>query len=276
MVSYTTLALALGVFIAVSGPKDIHRYARMGGRLVGRTVGFVKTTKGEFDGVMGKSQMSEVHKELKEAMAQLNAIRYEIRSGLSFTGSPPVREVYPEESATASHSTTTSTVTSQTVTTTTTATASSQDASSHQGFDVAAQNLASATASQVTATTSASSDHHGLLSSQMLRKQFYDQEMQQNSKPGVDFVKMEVNHSIAARRPQSAPDKEVDVIPVSAAIAKLIPERTGPTTGSDIMLEAIEEMKVASHALVVMKQYAVNLSQQQPEQDQHQQDQQQQ
>ncbi|KAL6293626.1 hypothetical protein ACE6H2_001768 [Prunus campanulata] len=50
------------------------------GRLVGRSIGYVQLARGPFDNVMQQSQARQVHKELQDAFAQLESIRYEVRS----------------------------------------------------------------------------------------------------------------------------------------------------------------------------------------------------
>lgn len=79
-ISYGQLLVLLGASTILIGPKDLPRVARSAGRLVGRGVGYLQLARGQFDNVMHKSQVSQVHKEVQDAMAQLQAIRYEIRS----------------------------------------------------------------------------------------------------------------------------------------------------------------------------------------------------
>lgn len=68
------------VFNGVVGPKDLPRIARMAGRLTGRSIGYVQLARGQFDNVMQQSQARQVQKELQDALAQLDSIRYEVRS----------------------------------------------------------------------------------------------------------------------------------------------------------------------------------------------------
>ncbi|ONK63250.1 uncharacterized protein A4U43_C07F12930 [Asparagus officinalis] len=79
-ISYGELFLIVGATAALIGPKDLPVIARTAGRLVGRAIGYVQMARGQFDNVMQHSQASQVHKELQDTMAQLEAIRYEIRS----------------------------------------------------------------------------------------------------------------------------------------------------------------------------------------------------
>ncbi|XP_024927367.2 uncharacterized protein LOC107413162 isoform X2 [Ziziphus jujuba] len=79
-ISYGELFLLIGATAALVGPKDLPIIARTVGRLAGRAIGYVQLARGQFDNVMQQSQARQVHKELQDTMAQLEAIRYEIRS----------------------------------------------------------------------------------------------------------------------------------------------------------------------------------------------------
>ncbi|XP_010246320.1 PREDICTED: transcription factor UNE12-like isoform X2 [Nelumbo nucifera] len=61
-------------------PKDLPVIARTAGRLAGRAIGYVQLARGQFENVLQQSQARQVHKELQDTIAQLEAIRYEIRS----------------------------------------------------------------------------------------------------------------------------------------------------------------------------------------------------
>ncbi|KAI9123934.1 hypothetical protein K1719_005234 [Acacia pycnantha] len=78
--SYGELFLLIGATAALIGPKDLPKIARMAGRLAGRSIGYVQLARGQFDSVMQQTQARQVHKELQDTMAQLDAIRHEIRS----------------------------------------------------------------------------------------------------------------------------------------------------------------------------------------------------
>ncbi|BBN67509.1 hypothetical protein Prudu_101S000200, partial [Prunus dulcis] len=79
-ISYGELFLLIGATAALIGPKDLPRIARTAGRLAGRSIGYVQLARGQFDNVMQQSQARQVHKELQDALAQLESIRYEVRS----------------------------------------------------------------------------------------------------------------------------------------------------------------------------------------------------
>uniref|UniRef100_A0A1D1Y380 Sec-independent protein translocase protein TatB n=1 Tax=Anthurium amnicola TaxID=1678845 RepID=A0A1D1Y380_9ARAE len=87
--SYGEIFLLLGATAALIGPKDLPVISRTAGRLAGRAIGYVQLARGQFESVMQQSQVSQVHKELQDTLAQLEAIRYEIR-GISLVNPGPL------------------------------------------------------------------------------------------------------------------------------------------------------------------------------------------
>ncbi|MCD9645565.1 hypothetical protein HAX54_034581 [Datura stramonium] len=88
-ISYGELFLLLGATAALIGPKDLPIIARTAGRFAGRAIGYVQLARGQFESVMQQSQARQVHKELQDTMAQLEAIRHEIRT-ISFMNPGPL------------------------------------------------------------------------------------------------------------------------------------------------------------------------------------------
>ncbi|GFZ19741.1 hypothetical protein Acr_28g0004460 [Actinidia rufa] len=70
-------------------PKDLPILARTAGRLAGRAIGYVQLARGQFDNIMRQNQARQVHKELQDTIAQLEAIRYDIRT-ISFMNPGPM------------------------------------------------------------------------------------------------------------------------------------------------------------------------------------------
>ncbi|XP_042005040.1 sec-independent protein translocase protein TatB-like isoform X2 [Salvia splendens] len=88
-ISYGELFLIVGAAAALIGPKDLPVIARTAGRLAGCAIGYVQVARGQFESVMHQSQARQVHKELQDTMAQLEAIRHEVRS-ISFMNPGPL------------------------------------------------------------------------------------------------------------------------------------------------------------------------------------------
>nr|XP_016457113.1 PREDICTED: sec-independent protein translocase protein TatB-like [Nicotiana tabacum] len=88
-ISYGELFVLLGATAALIGPKDLPIIARTAGRFAGRSIGYVQLARGQFESVMQQSQARQVHKELQDTIAQLEAIRHEIRT-ISFMNPGPM------------------------------------------------------------------------------------------------------------------------------------------------------------------------------------------
>ncbi|CAI9105876.1 OLC1v1004900C2 [Oldenlandia corymbosa var. corymbosa] len=88
-ISYGELFLIIGATAVLIGPKDLPIIARIAGRLAGRAIGYVQVARGQFDNVMQQTQARQVHKELQDTIAQLEAIRHEIRT-ISFINPSPL------------------------------------------------------------------------------------------------------------------------------------------------------------------------------------------
>ena len=111
-----------------TGPKDIVIIGRAAGRLTGKAVGYVQSARGQIDPLLQRSEINkvrnschkfevleimlglqvflwslpalkcrsctyylfQVHKELRETMAQLDAIRHEMRTGISIMNPGPM------------------------------------------------------------------------------------------------------------------------------------------------------------------------------------------
>ncbi|KAH9305070.1 hypothetical protein KI387_009474, partial [Taxus chinensis] len=95
--SYGEVLLILGATIAVVGPKDVPRIARAAGRLAGKAVGYVQSARGQMETILHQSQATQIHKELQDALAQVEAIRHEIRS-VSIMNPGPMTRRFVENS----------------------------------------------------------------------------------------------------------------------------------------------------------------------------------
>ncbi|CAI9116505.1 OLC1v1017670C1 [Oldenlandia corymbosa var. corymbosa] len=90
-ISYGELFLIIGATAVLIGPKDLPIIARTAGRLAGRAIGYVQVARGQFDNFMQQTQARQVHKELQDTIAQLEAIRHEIRTISSINPFPLTR-----------------------------------------------------------------------------------------------------------------------------------------------------------------------------------------
>jgi hypothetical protein len=65
------------------GPKDVPRVARAAGRLAGRAVGSVANLRARVEAAAEGAVLTDVQRDLRDGLTQLNAIRDEIRTGIS-------------------------------------------------------------------------------------------------------------------------------------------------------------------------------------------------
>lgn len=218
-VSYGQLLLLIGAVVAVTGPKDFPRVARIAGRMAGRAIGYVQLARGQFDVIMHQSQAQQVHKELKDTMAQLEAIRHEIRT-VSFMnpGQLTTRLVDNlDQTTAATRSAELVIVTEDSISRRTTPKDSSLTASS--SFHIHNK-----------ATASSSFDIHSKATAY------------------ASLAESSAFNSVSGTSEISDKSGLLSVLPVSAESSGLLPTRKGIVSGSDLVLEAIVEAEVANNA----------------------------
>eukprot|EP00898_Chlorokybus_atmophyticus_P001917 jgi/Chlat1/2726/Chrsp182S08759 len=86
--SFGEVALLLGVGAVVFGQKDLPVIARAAGKVSGRALGYIYRVRQSFDSFAERNQLNELHQELQQGLQQLNAIRDEIRGGVSVVQTP--------------------------------------------------------------------------------------------------------------------------------------------------------------------------------------------
>ncbi|XP_022972971.1 uncharacterized protein LOC111471495 [Cucurbita maxima] len=234
-ISYGELLLLIGATAAFIGPKDLPRIARMAGRMAGKAIGYVQLARGQFDSVMQQTQARQVHKELQDTMAQIDAIRHEIRS-ISFLnpGTLTQRLVDNPELKAAD-----SGVTSDS------ATEKPSVPPTAEGTTPAANILKVAT-SQISIEHSRATTFAKLAESPTIR----------NGSSASFPVATDVEK----------PNDELgvpSVLPVSAENAGMLPKRPVELKGSDIMLEAVLEAEVANSAKEFFSHHQIQTKQEQ-------------
>jgi hypothetical protein len=65
------------------GSKDVPRVARAAGTLAGRAVGTLVNLRARAESAVEGAVLAEVHRDLRDGLTQLHAIRDEIRTGIS-------------------------------------------------------------------------------------------------------------------------------------------------------------------------------------------------
>ncbi|WOL05593.1 hypothetical protein Cni_G14322 [Canna indica] len=199
------LLLILGASAVLFKPKDIPVIARTAGVLVGKAVGYLHLLREQVGSVVQQSEASEVHKELRESLAQVQAIRHEIRS-MSFMNPVPFTRVLdgPENLQ-----------------------------GTGFGFDYKSngENKPISTVSQdLDRTNSASSLHSQAITYTKLAETL-----------NTESASSESSNKVIKHDALDGPT----VLPVSAETLGLLPKRGDEVKGSDIMLQAILQEHVA-------------------------------
>ncbi|KAL6007313.1 hypothetical protein ACLOJK_032810 [Asimina triloba] len=214
-ISYGELFLILGATAALLGPKDLPIMARTAGRLAGRAIGYVQLARGQLDNILQESQANQVHKELQDTMAQLEAIRYEIRTLSIMNPGPLTRQLMDNPDRGSSPKVGKD--------------VAEKLAEEQQARDIAPKDLNAG-------TLSSASLHSQAMAYARLAEVSTRKATSLNS--GGDHEKLD--------------DGSFAVLPVSAESAGLLPNQRSSITddikGSDILLEAIVEADVAKNA----------------------------
>ncbi|XP_037492330.1 sec-independent protein translocase protein TatB isoform X3 [Jatropha curcas] len=223
--SYGEIFLLLGATAALIGPKDLPVIARTAGRLAGRAIGYVQLARGQFESVMQQSQARQVHKELQDTMAQLEAIRHEIRSISILSPGPLTRRLVDNVDNT-SGSNANGICENQDVENTLKVTISQPSSEQRIGGSIA------------TSAFSKASDSCSMHSQATVYARLAEAAAQKTSllDSGADAEKLIDDAGLP------------NVLPVSAESAGMLPKRSDDVKGSDIVLEAVLEAEVAHNA----------------------------
>ncbi|MED6120013.1 hypothetical protein PIB30_017036 [Stylosanthes scabra] len=213
--SYGEILLLIGVTAAVIGPKDLPIIARTAGRLAGRAVGYVQLARGQFDSVMQQTQARQVHKELQDTMAQLDAIRHEIRSVSLINPGPMTRRLVDNLDQ-----------------------MSIPDGNKKPEDVGENKSIPHPTTNSIPTVTK---DSPLLASSNSCNMQSKATSYARLAESAI------VKNGLAASSAENA-ELQNTVLPISAENAGLLPKRSGDVKGSDIVLEAIVEAEVAHNA----------------------------
>nr|XP_043622111.1 sec-independent protein translocase protein TatB [Erigeron canadensis] len=215
--SYGELFLIIGATAALIGPKDLPRIARVAGKLAGRSIGYVQMARGQFDNVMQQSQAKQVHKELQDTIAQLEAIRHEIRT-ISFVNPGPMTRRLVDNITQNPDANGSSDLEKP-----------SDDAPPTPSVPTSVSKVYSIN----TSAGSPSSDMHSQATA-------YSR-LAESAALHSDCTSNEV-------LTQCTDDSGLTVLPVSAQETGLLPNRKADANGSDVMLESILEAEVARNA----------------------------
>nr|XP_010936224.1 uncharacterized protein LOC105055904 isoform X1 [Elaeis guineensis]XP_010936225.1 uncharacterized protein LOC105055904 isoform X1 [Elaeis guineensis]XP_010936226.1 uncharacterized protein LOC105055904 isoform X1 [Elaeis guineensis]XP_010936227.1 uncharacterized protein LOC105055904 isoform X1 [Elaeis guineensis] len=210
-ISYGELFLILGATAALIGPKDLPIIARTAGRLAGRAIGYVQLARGQLETVLQQSQANKVHKELQDTIAQLEAIRYEIRSISIMNPAPFTQRLDGEGPA----------------------------QNNVPGNDIAAKPEGD----RKPVMTIPKDINSSTVSSSLQSQAAVYARLAESA-----AIKTASSASSGHAEKLNADDGHLTILPVSAESTGLLPKHSDEARGSDIMLEAILEAEVACKA----------------------------
>ncbi|XP_022739470.1 uncharacterized protein LOC111291747 isoform X2 [Durio zibethinus] len=279
-ISYGELFLLIAATAALVGPKDLPKIARTVGRLAGRSIGYVQLARGQFDNVMQQTQARQVHKELQDTMAQLDAIRHEIRSLSLMNPGPMTRRLMesPPEPASDSNGTFPTEICEEVKNSADTAkkvhkelqdTMAQPDAIRQEIRSLSLMNPGPMTRRLIESPPEPASDSNAGTfpteiceevknSADTAKKDYNSKSFASTDLHGqaTIYARLAESEAVKAGSARCSIEEEnlnhesVDfsVLPVSAESAGFLPDRKESAKGSDIVLEAVMEAEVARNA----------------------------
>ncbi|CAO2149216.1 unnamed protein product [Urochloa humidicola] len=260
MLGFSTgqLLVILGACSVMMKPSDMVKIARTAGRITGRAVGRLIVARRQLDEILGQSAATQVHKELKDAMTQLDSIRYEVQNLSRFTPGQFNTRQYNTGMAEAG----TSDASDVSVT--------EPEEFRHEIRSIireemesflrtrsdSTQNLAStAEARKVDAT-----DDHTSLNAKDMKAA--DTGLTNLHSQAMTYARLSEAPGLKTGSSLSGNYQEqfkegnglLNVLPISAESAGLLPSRSDGPTGSDLVLEAVLEAEVAENAKFFVSQ----------------------
>jgi len=228
------------------------KIARTAGRMTGRAVGRLIVARRHLDEILGQSAATQVHKELKDAMTQLDSIRYEVQNlsrltpghfntrqqntGMAEAGKSVASDVSvakPEEFRHEIRSIIREEIESfcRTRPDSTQNFASTTDV---RKVDVADDHMSLKSKDMKIAGTGLTNLHSQAMTYARL-----------SEAPGL-----KADSSLSGNYQEQLQENNglLNVLPISAESAGLLPNRSGGPTGSDLVLEAVLEAEVAENA----------------------------
>lgn len=227
------------------------KIARTAGRMTGRAVGRLIVARRQLDEILGQSAATQVHKELKDAMTQLDSIRYEVQNLSRLT--PGQFNMRQHNTGMAEARTSDASDVS----------VSKPEEFRHEIRSIireemesflrtrsdSPQNFASTTEGRKVDVA----DHTSVKSKDM---ETVDTGLTNLHSQAMTYARLSEAPGIKACSSLSGNYKEqfkesnglLNVLPISAESAGLLPSRSGGPTGSDLVLEAVLEAEVAENA----------------------------
>lgn len=240
-ISWGEVALILAASAALFGPKDIVIIGRAAGRLTGKAVGYVQSARGQIDPLLQRSEINKVHKELRETMAQLDAIRHEMRTGISIMNPGPMTRQVMEKAVPGLSTAVQSHVNGATCKSDMVQSASIADNSDSGLFDTFSPTQ------MVMQLQKLRSEHCQQIPAKPLAIPSNQVSHDTGALVGLGaIVHPSGGHVLPGGSIKGSLSQDVVVLPISAVEAGILPPSEGPLSGgADIVFASIMERKVA-------------------------------
>ncbi|CAD6256745.1 unnamed protein product [Miscanthus lutarioriparius] len=244
MLGFSTgqLLVILGACSVMMKPSDMVKIARTAGRMTGRAVGRLIVARRQLNEILGQSAATQVNKELKEAMTQLDSIRYEVQN---------LSRLTPGQFMMKQHNTGTSD-------------SSDGSATKQEEFRQEIRSIIRDEIKNFVSTTEARkhevADEPTTLKSTDMKMansgltNLHSQAMTYARLSEAPGLKMGSSLSGNYQEQFKESNGLLNVLPISAESAGLLPSRPDGPTGSDLVLEAVLEAEVAENAKLFVSQ----------------------
>jgi len=234
----TVLTILRSSYNFPAGPKELPRMGRALGKLTGRATGFIYKARAQLFNFAEKTELTKVQQELQMTMQQLQAIRNELQGGINILDPGPMsRQILGRAGGGGGGSAGGRGVgervgkNSSVENISKSTTLSSQQQQSNLPFAASGVAASAAAAPRENITATATDSRIGSFQAAAQTQTLLQQPLQQHQ-----------HHS-------------VEVLPISAAAAGLVPDRSQLNpAASEILADALQEEKIAQQALQFFQQ----------------------
>nr|ACN27397.1 unknown [Zea mays] len=255
MLGFSTgqLLVVLGACSVMMKPSDMVKIARTAGRMTGRAVGRLIVARRQLDEILGQSAATQVHKELKDAMTQLDSIRYEVQNLSRLSPGQFMLKQHNAGMAEAGKSDSSDGPTTN------------QEEFRQEIRSIIRDEFEKYCRTQPIQNSVSTTEHRKLhvadeptaLKSKMANSgltNLHNQAMTYARLSEAPGLKMDSSLSGNYKDQSKEMDGLLTVLPISAESAGLLPSRPDKPTGSDLVLEAVLEAEVAENAKLFVSQ----------------------
>ncbi|XP_048566774.1 uncharacterized protein LOC125546639 [Triticum urartu] len=264
-VSTGQLLVILGACSVMMKPSDMIKMARVAGRMTGRAVGRLMLYRRQMDDIFEQTAAKKINTELQDAMSKLQSIGYEVQNLSRITPGQFIKRQHNTESMTEAGTSDSS------------ATQSGEfrddirsiirdeiESFCRKNPDQFTRRLnnpdgiqnseQTAEATQFDVTSKFAMTSKDMESANTSSTNLHSQAMMYAKLSVSPGIKMSSSMSVSNGEQFKESNGLLNVLPISAESAGLLPKHTGEPKGSDILLEAVLEAEVAENAKFFVSQ----------------------